>query len=124
MDFQGSRREIPVTTIWIDNLSILSLRAIFKIAFREKIAKIRFVRSDWLSGVVMKVVKILRLIPIESERIVSYMGDMWTGNESAAMTFIHDLPSLSHCMLLKFKERRIYKILCRIFSEEKLDVFF
>ncbi len=110
--------------IWIEGLSLLSLPTILTIAYKNKGAKVRFLKSKTIIYQVMKVLEKIGIIPVKISQVTCSLGDMWIDNQSMAMKCRFDLSAMAHKAFQVIKERHLFRNLYKILPEEKLDLFF
>ncbi|MCQ9206938.1 MAG: hypothetical protein NG740_03555 [Omnitrophica bacterium] len=113
-----------ISTIWIDNLSIVSLPAIFKIARRKKGATLCFLKASYIAHTAIKCITRLNITHLKVENITQSLADMWVGNQSMAMKKRFKLPEMAHRVFQEVKKQQGYKVLCRTLPEKKVGAFF
>lgn len=111
--------------IWVDRLTLFALPAVFSIARKNGGAKLRTFKTYRSVSTVIKLMKMITGIHIGVEKITyASLKDMWIGDLSMAVRLYLELPDIARRTLQVIKKKGIYKALCQVLPEEKVDIFF
>src|SRR3989338_1084053 len=117
-------KELLPVEIWVDNLSFLSFYRVFKIAFKNRGASIRFLGIKSFAYKLVKLIEMLNIMPVKVEKVTYSLGDMKLGERSVAMALRFEMIEIIDKILENLKRKEIYKEIIKFVPEEKSEEYF
>lgn len=110
--------------LWLDCLSLFSLPAVFKTAWRNRGGLVRFINASSIAKFSLKFMAVLVNIPVKVEKLEYSLADMWEGDQSMGIKLQFDWPQLAFNVLKVIQKKQVYHDLCQILPAHKADVYF